>query len=238
MLTQLATLMNVDAFMNKVEEISSANPDPFSFCSRLHIKQLQWSSQKNISFHFPYASSPVKTKSYLSLKKKMSNFGLTWFLMFRFPKVLRTCGTFPPAVPAAILALALTTLPIIDATPPNGITWSSCVEVPRIEPGSESLSADWPLCILAWKELFCLLDTPVIFGPVLRFRQQPAWWRHRRGWQRKHEVGLIWWPEPMLEVSGSDEELDLWSPSLENGCLKLSKGFLMYSKRLKCWGIH
>ena len=174
MLTQLATLMNVDAFMNKVEEISSANPDPFSFCSRLHIKQLQWSSQKNISFHFPYASSPVKTKSYLSLKKKMSNFGLTWFLMFRFPKVLRTCGTFPPAVPAAILALALTTLPIIDATPPNGITWSSCVEVPRIEPGSESLSADWPLCILAWKELFCLLDTPVIFGPVLRFRQQPA----------------------------------------------------------------
>ena len=33
----------------------------------------------------------------------------------------------------------------------------------------------------------------------------------------------------MLEVSGSDEELDLWSPSLENGCLKLSKGFLMYS---------
>ena len=28
MLTQLATLMNVDAFMNKVEEIS-ANPDPF-----------------------------------------------------------------------------------------------------------------------------------------------------------------------------------------------------------------
>ena len=170
-----------------------------------------------ISPILPPAKTAKTRKSVLYLRfsfKNLSNF-LTWFLMFRFPKVLRACGTLPPAVLAAMLALWLTTLLIIDATPPSGITWSSCVDVPRIEPGSESLSADWLLCILAWKELFCLLVTPVFFGPVLRFKQQPAWWRHRRGWQRKQEVGLIWWPEPMLEVSGSDKDVDFCSPSLK-----------------------
>ena len=222
MLTQLATLMNVDAFMNKVEEIS-ANPDPFVILFSLVFISNNCNDHQNkkknlfISPILPPAKTAKTRKSVLYLRisfKNSSNF-LTWFLMFRFPKVLRACGTLPPAVLAAMLALWLTTLLIIDATPPSGITWSSCVDVPRIEPGSESLSADWLLCILAWKELFCLLVTPVFFGPVLRFKQQPAWWRHRRGWQRKHEVGLIWWPEPMLEVSGSDKDVDFCSPSLK-----------------------
>lgn len=221
MLTQLATLMNVDAFMNKVEEIS-ANPDPFVILFSLVFISNNCNDHQNkknlfISPILPPAKTAKTRKSVLYPQlsfKNLSNF-LTWFLMFRFPKVLRACGTLPPAVLAAMLALWLTTLLIIDATPPSGITWSSCVDVPRIEPGSESLSADWLLCILAWKELFCLLVTPVFFGPVLRFKQQPAWWRHRRGWQRKHEVGLIWWPEPMLEVSGSDKDVDFCSPSLK-----------------------
>ena len=61
---------------------------------------------------------------------------LTWFLMFRFPKVV-LLGIFPPAVAFATLAVWLTTLLIIAATPPIGWTCNSSVEALRRDPGSE-----------------------------------------------------------------------------------------------------
>ena len=74
---------------------------------------------------------------YINLKFLMSSlWKLTWFLMFRFPKVV-LLGIFPPAVAFATLAVWLTTLLIIAATPPMGWTCNSSVEALRRDPGSE-----------------------------------------------------------------------------------------------------
>ena len=80
--------------------------------------------------HFP-------PTGYINLKFLTSSlWKLTWFLMFRFPKVV-LLGIFPPAVAFATLAVWLTTLLIIAATPPMGWTCNSSVEALRRDPGSE-----------------------------------------------------------------------------------------------------
>ena len=126
--------------------------------------------------------------------------------MFLFPKVLLAGGTFPPAAEAAIVALWLTTVLIMEATAlPMGMTWSSWVEVLSSEPGSEC-SESARVVILALKELFFLWFWPV-FDPWTTLRKQQAWWRHRRGWQRKQDDLAAWTvAEPMLSLSE-----ELWS---------------------------
>ena len=130
-----------------------------------------------------------------SLLKALNFF--TWFLMFLLPKVFLGGCILPPDV--GMDALWLTTELIIEATAlPKGMTWSSWVEVLRIEPGSESAS---PLPILAD------LPNELFFDPFLNWarRKQQAWWRHRRGWHRKQDEDLFWpvTADPRLSQSGS-----------------------------------
>ena len=81
MLTQLATLMNVDAFMNKVEEIS-ANPDPFVILFSLVFISNNCNDHQNkknlfISPILPPAKTAKTRKSVLYLRlsfKKLSIF--------------------------------------------------------------------------------------------------------------------------------------------------------------------
>ena len=133
--------------------------------------------------------------------------------MFRLPKVLFV-GTLLPAVVAATDAVWLTTLLIMEATPPIGWTCSSSVEAFRRDPGSEMPSAswDWVVIILGLKEL--LIEVVLWWAwwwpalEVTALRKQHAWWRHLLGWHRKQEVGLGW-VEPMLILSGSSVSLSV-----------------------------
>ena len=134
--------------------------------------------------------------------------------MFRLPKVLFV-GTLLPAVVAATDAVWLTTLLIMEATPPMGWICNSSVEALRRDPGSEmpSTSWDWVVIILGLKELLIEVGLrwawPAFLeeADLLR-KQHAAWWRHLLGWHLKQEVGLGW-VEPMLILSGSSVSLSV-----------------------------
>ena len=151
-----------------------------------------WSRWKRV---VPRSAVGLAKNCTTSLLKALNFF--TWFLMFLLPNVFLGGCILPPDV--GMDALWLTTELIIEATAlPKGMTWSSWVEVLRIEPGSESAS---PLPILAD------LPNELFLDPFLNWarRKQQAWWRHRRGWHRKQDEDLFWpvTADPRLSQSGS-----------------------------------
>ena len=127
--------------------------------------------------------------------------------MFLLPKVFLVAGTFPPAVVAATVAVWLTTLLIIEATPPMGWTCNSSVEAFKREPGSELPSVSVLILVGLVKELF-KFDAELWPAFDVTRRKQQAWWRHLLGWHRKQEVDCFGcWVEVILILSGSSVSL-------------------------------
>ena len=127
--------------------------------------------------------------------------------MFLLPKVFLVAGTFPPAVVAATVAVWLTTLLIIEATPPMGWTCNSSVEAFKREPGSELPSVSVLILVGLVKELF-KFDAELWPAFDVTRRKQQAWWRHLLGWHRKQEVDCFGcWVEAILILSGSSVSL-------------------------------